>query len=245
MVRASLKSYEDWDTSLYLRESLLNSENSPNILGGLSADERALVLENATTRVYAPGDEVFSQGKRHDGIFLIDSGIVRTFYISPTGREITLAYWTRGNFVGGPEIFGGGEHVWSAVAFRESRIYFLQGVVLRSLVTKVPNLALGIIECLVHKGKCYSELLQILGTRSVKNRLAHLLVTLSSQYGVQTDDGILIERPYTHDEFANIIGSTRQWVTKMLAIYERRGFIKKKDRFIVVRDIDALQTSMV
>jgi CRP/FNR family cyclic AMP-dependent transcriptional regulator len=62
---------------------------------------------------------------------------------------------------------------------------------------------------------------------------------------VQTDDGILIERPYTHDEFANILGSTRQWVTKMLEIYERRGFIKKKDRFIVVRDIDALQTSMV
>jgi CRP/FNR family cyclic AMP-dependent transcriptional regulator len=245
MVRALLKSYKDWDTSLYLRESLLNSENSPNILGGLSADERALVLENATTRVYTPGEEVFSQGKRHDGIFLIDSGVIRTFYISPSGREITLAYWTRGNFVGGPEIFGGGEHVWSGVAFRESQIFFLQGVVLRSLVTKVPNLAVGIIECLVHKGRCYSELLQILGTRSVKARLAHLLVTLSSQYGVQTDDGILIERTYTHDEFANIIGSTRQWVTKMLEIYERRGFIQKKDRFIVIRDIDALQTSMV
>lgn len=231
--------------ALYLRESLLEAEDTPNILSHLSAKEYRLVLGHSTPRVYAPGEEVFGQGKRHDGIFLIDSGTARTYYVSPTGREITLAYWTRGNFVGGPEIFGGGEHIWSAVAVEESEIFFLRGTDLKVLVKALPNLAIGVIDGLVHKGKCYSELLQILGTRSVKSRLAHLLMTLASRYGVQTNDGVVIERSYTHDELANMIGSTRQWVTKMLDIYTRQGFIGKQSRYIIIRDLKSLETAIV
>lgn len=233
------------DGALYLRGSPVEAECAPNILSLLSNEEYRLVLEHANSRIYSPGEEVFGQGKRHKGIFLIESGTVRTFYISPAGRAITLAYWTRGNFVGGPEVFGGGEHIWSAEAHQESKILFLEGTSLKTLVKSLPNLALGIIDGLVHKGRCYSELLQILGTRSVKNRLAHLLVTLAFQYGIWTEEGIIIQRPYTHDEFANMIGSTRQWVTKMLDIYVQQGFIEKRDGNIVVRDLKSLETSIV
>ena len=53
------------------------------------------------------GQTLFSQGGKHDGIWLIESGRIRAFYTPPLGREITLAYWHVGNFVGGPEVFEG------------------------------------------------------------------------------------------------------------------------------------------
>lgn len=37
---------------------------------------------------------MFAQGEHHDGIFIIQRGVVRVFYVVPSGREITLAYWT-------------------------------------------------------------------------------------------------------------------------------------------------------
>ena len=55
--------------------------------------------------------EIFSQGEQHDGIYVIESGDVRTYYLGPMGRELTLAYWTPGHFVGGPEIFAWPTHV--------------------------------------------------------------------------------------------------------------------------------------
>lgn len=233
----------DFEDALYLRESLLEADSPHNILSHLTASEYKWVLSRSTLKVYAPEDMIFRQGHRHDGIFLIDNGMARTFYASPSGREITLAYWTPGNFVGGPEIFGGGVHIWSAVAVQQSKIFFLKGAELKSLVKSLPNLALGVIDGLVHKGKCYSELLQILGTRSVKGRLAHLLMTLATRYGVETKKGLLIERRYTHDELANMIGSTRQWVTKMLDRLAKQGFTGKQGSYILIRDPKALRAS--
>ena len=98
------------------------------------------------------------------------------FYSSPSGREITLAYWNPGNFIGGPVVFDTGIHVWSGVAASDSTVFVLRGRVLRELVARIPALAIGIIEGLSFKGQCYSALAQMLGTRSVTERLMHLLL---------------------------------------------------------------------
>ena len=64
------------------------------------------------------GKTLFAQGERHHGVFLIENGLIRTFYTSPVGREITLAYWQPGNIVGTPQVLGSGTHMWSGIAVR-------------------------------------------------------------------------------------------------------------------------------
>ncbi len=117
------------------------------------------------------GQTLFNQGAKHDGIYLIESGRIRVFYTAPSQREITLAYWLPGNFVGGPEIFGEGIHQWSGVASSNSGVVHFSGKDMRKLVLDVPSLSIGLIEGLTFKGKCYSALAQMLGTRSVTERL--------------------------------------------------------------------------
>ena len=88
------------------------------------------------------GAQLFSQGSPQDGIFLIESGRIKVFYTAPSGREITLAYWHSGNFVGGPEVFKQGLHVWSGVAAVNSTVLHLPGDVLRRMVMTIPALAI-------------------------------------------------------------------------------------------------------
>src|SRR6185312_2232835 len=76
----------------------------PNILAKLTAQERARVLRRATPQKFPVDTAVFSQGERQTRVFIIDSGLVRTFYVSPSGHEITLAYWKPGNIVGTPHV---------------------------------------------------------------------------------------------------------------------------------------------
>jgi hypothetical protein len=82
------------------------SLRQPNLLAGLTTSDRQLVVSLARRRHVDPGGIVFGHGDPHDAIYLIESGLVRTFYSSPSGREITLAYWTDGNLVGAPQMFG-------------------------------------------------------------------------------------------------------------------------------------------
>lgn len=203
---------------------------------GLSQPEIDTVVSATTRKVFYRGSQVFRQGSPQDGIYLIETGRIKVFYIGPTGREITLAYWHPGNFVGGPDVFSTGVHVWSGVAALNSSVLHLPGNILRQLIIKIPALSLGIIEGLSFKGRCYSALAQMLGTRSPAERLAHLLLHLSQLYGVEEQDGTLIAASFTHADIAHMIGVTRQWVTTTIKRLHAQGVLDTKGPNIVIKD---------
>jgi CRP/FNR family transcriptional regulator, cyclic AMP receptor protein len=227
--------------SLLLTENVRAISGAPSLFNTLSPSERETLVRWGRRRVLYRGQTLFSQGARHDGIFLIESGRIRVYYTAPSQREITLAYWHPGNFVGGPEVFGEGVHQWSGVASSNSSVVHLPGKELRKLVVQIPNLAIGLIEGLTFKGKCYSALAQMLGTRSITERLAHLLLHLVELYGIDDPDGILIGAAFTHADLAHMVGATRQWVTISLKRLQEKNVLVVRKSKIIVRRSDILR----
>jgi CRP-like cAMP-binding protein len=227
--------------SLLLTENVRAIGGAPSLFDTLSPAERESLVGCGRRRVLYRGQTLFRQGTRNDGIFLIETGRIRVYYTAPSQREITLAYWHPGNFVGGPEVFGEGVHQWSGVATSNSSVVHLPGKELRKLVAEMPNLAIGLIEGLAFKGKCYSALAQMLGTRSITERLANLLLHLVELYGVEDPDGILIGAAFTHADLAHMVGATRQWVTISLKrLHDKHVLVVRKPK-IIVRRPDILQ----
>lgn len=232
---------EKSDSAIYLTEILSELNTGAGFLDLLTLDEINAVRRVASGSNFEAGETIFLQGDRHNGIFLIESGRVRTYYAAPSGREITLAYWTPGHFVGGPELFGGGFHIWSANAMEPSRLSYLPGGAIRHLALTVPAFAMCLIEGLVAKGKCYSALVQMLGTRSVTERLAQLLL-IFAELDRQSEGGhMVVDRRITHEQLASIVGSTRQWVTSTLARFQKSGIIRIKRGAIIIERADMLQ----
>src|SRR5207237_6457102 len=129
------------------------------------------------TELHFPRDStIFSQGQKHIS-FLIKDGLVRTFYVSATGKEITLAYWSNGDIIGGPYFFDDArKNIWSAHAVEDSVLLAIDGAKLKELAMRMPSLALFLIDSLSFKLNWVSLVLQALGTEFVHGRLATLLV---------------------------------------------------------------------
>jgi CRP/FNR family cyclic AMP-dependent transcriptional regulator len=217
-----------------------------SLIGRLPPPARERVERYGEKRSYQRGETLFLQGDRHDGIVIIESGLIRSFYTAPSGREITLAYWLPGNFVGGPEIFDGGVQMWSAVAAKKSTVTHLPGAGLRDLAREVPDLAIEIIDALGFKARCYSSLAQMLGTRSLSQRLAQVLLHLANTYGFEEEasgGGTVIAAAFTHAEIANLIGATRQWVTIGLNRLQKDGVLRQKRGLLVIRRVDLLSAA--
>ena len=206
-----------------------------DLLARLTPQDRQRVRNAGTLQTHEHGETVFMQGAQHDGIYLVEAGRVRSYYTGPSGREITLAYWTPGHFVGGPEIFGGGTHIWSGVAVGPTRTRHLRGSTVRRLMTEMPTLAVCLIEGLAYKGRCYSELLQVLATQSVEERLRQLLQSLTNLYGRGEGELRVIDRHFSHEELATMVGSSRQWVTMTLNRLQKQGMITLVGRKIALR----------
>lgn len=219
-----------------------DGEETNELLETLPSSVRQIVRRNGTTLRLGPGMRVFEQGQPHAGIFVIEAGSVRTFYMAPTGKEITLAYWSEGHLVGGPELFGRGTHVWSAEAATPCVLTWIRGDVLRGLAVQNVGLAMGLIDALIVKGRCYSSLAQILGTKPARGRLAELLLALAERSGADDPGRALkVPRHVTHEQLAAIIGSTRQWVTATLSRFERDGAIAVEPDAIVILNAKALR----
>jgi len=219
--------------ALFLIDEHDVAEDGRPLMETLPQDLRQAIKRNATTLRLTPGTRVFEQGHPHTGIFVIEQGSVRTFYAAPTGKEITLAFWTEGHFVGGPELFGRGVHVWSAEAASPCVLSWIPGPKLRALALQDSELAMGLIDALIVKGRCYSSLAQILGTKPARGRLAELLLALAGRRA-NTGTEMEVPRHVTHEQLAAIIGSTRQWVTATLARFERDGLVSVKPGAIVI-----------
>jgi CRP-like cAMP-binding protein len=223
--------------ALFLIDEHETPPDSLQLMDTLPRSVRETVRQHATILRLSPGDPVFEQGHPHSGIFVIERGSVRTFYMGPSGKEITLAYWTEGHFVGGPELFGRGVHVWSAEAASPSVVACIPGKLLRALASENSPLAMGLIDALIVKGRCYSSLAQILATMPARGRLAELLLALADRStGPASGKEGEISRGVTHEQLAAIIGSTRQWVTATLARFEREGFVTVNADSIVILD---------
>jgi CRP/FNR family cyclic AMP-dependent transcriptional regulator len=195
---------------------------APDLLQHMEPATRSAVVALGSVRHYREGDMLFRQGDQHDGIFLIEAGIVKSFYASEDGRELTLGFWTTGHYVGAPQIFGGGQHAWTSVAVAPTRCLWLPGPELRELSRRHSDLALALIDALVHKTQCYCALLQLLATHSMRVRLARLLAMLSAR---DLEGSKIIA--LSHGELASMIGSTRQWVSKSLANFELEGLLDR------------------
>lgn len=235
-----LEEHSDNPSAIYLSEYLMGLNEGSTFLSNLTDDDLATLRKLGTKVTVQKGQNLFFQGDKHKGVWIVESGRMRSYYTGPSGREITLAYWTPGHFVGGPEVFGGGLHIWSGDAMEQTELLFLSGATMKRLVREIPDIAIAVIDGLVYKGKCYSALIQMLGTRSVSERLEQLLVILASAQGIQEDDEIIIERTITFEQIATIVGATRQWVTQSFEKLQKRGLVTVSRKDIRIKNIDSL-----
>lgn len=208
----------------------------------LPAEDKARLLASSTRRRFAKGATIFAQGNPHTTTFVVENGLVRTYYTSATGKEVTMAYWSDGDLLGGPNFLTADtNHVWSARAVEDAAIWCIPAEELEALVNSRPLIARFIIDSMTVKLFWVSGLLQGFGTQSVFLRLAHLLLKLAEMYGVPTRNGIAIRYHFTQEDLANLVGATRQWVSTTMRHFQRDGIIYCDKRRLEIHNIELLR----
>lgn len=200
-----------------------------------------MLLSKCIERSVAAGDHLFRQTTKHIETFIVKQGLVRTYHLSPSGKEITVGYWSAGDMVGGPDFLEECNHIWSCEAVEDSVLWVIKGQDLAELALQIPALSRCLMIALTFKLRWVCLLLQNMGTESARHRLAHLLVSLCEVYGDKHEDGILIRYAFTQDEFANMICTTRQWVNIIMQQFQHEGILRFVKRRLLICDLIALR----
>ena len=210
-----------------------------SLIDRLTPHDRERVRSIGTVRQLNRSDILLSQGEFQDGIVMVDSGLIRSFYTAPSGREITLAYWFSGNLVGGPQSSAG--RACGPRSRRASRVFCLPGEGLCDLAREVPDLALSSRRPVVQGALLFVARADARHAIPVAAVGARAYVFDGDVRHPRANGQIAVAAAFSHAEMANLIGATRQWVTISLNRLEKRCIISQKRGIMVVCKLDVLR----
>lgn len=210
------------------------------LLKALRRPDFDLVFETGKILAYENRDYLLRQNEIGDGIHIVLSGVVESIYVGPQGRELMLATWHKGDFVGAPHVLGDHRHSWSARALGRVEALHLDQAAIRHLIALSPAFATALIECLGFKGETYSTLAQTLAGLKVVERLALVLVKLCEN-AAQGECGSIRLGRVTQANLARMIGATRQSISLVLSRLQDDGTISMEPTTTIVHDLAALR----
>lgn len=196
-----------------------------NFLAQLDPAHHADLVALAKTQHFAKGDFVFRAGAPGINVYFLKSGKVKIYQPSPPGREIILWFCFAGEIFGLAEVARGGERIVSAQACSSSEVLAVSQEQFRAFLLEHPQTALLSMQVLSSRLRILGEMLVNLVADDVNTRIAKLILRLSARYGTRVRGEIFLNIPLTHQEIADMVGTTRQSVTSALSVLKRQGVL--------------------
>jgi CRP/FNR family transcriptional regulator, cyclic AMP receptor protein len=218
-----------------LRKTALFSE--------LSEQELNYIAERAVIRNFEAGQLVFSEGEACPGLWIIETGKVRIYKSSPSGREQVLAIEGPGSSVAELPVFDGGKYPASAASVDEAKLLFISKEDFQSLCLKHPQVALKVLRIVGRRLRGLVGIIEELSFTTVRHRLISLLVRMAKE-GHRTNEGVEITLPANQQELAAQMGTVRELISRNLSRLQAENLIRVEGRKIVITDFPALQEAM-
>lgn len=208
----------------------------------LSPKDQQALSELGTKRAFKKYDMVFNVGSPSDEVFILLDGRVKVFELSKEGKEVILWFCFSGELFGLAEVLRRGSREVNAQACSEVRLLSIKQSDFEQYLHQRPALALQVIELLSYRLRELSDVLLNIASDDVTSRVIKLITRLSARYGKPVGNSIYLDIPLTHQEMADMIGTSRQTVTTVLGNLKRKGVLRTEQRTIFIEDTQWIES---
>jgi CRP-like cAMP-binding protein len=178
----------------------------------------AIVLE----QTFGRGQTIFMEGDEGSGFYVVKTGKVKIFKLSPDGKEQILHIFGPGEPFAEVPVFAGQRFPANAEALEESRLFFFPRAGFLDLIRRHPSLALNMLAVLSRRLRQLAGLVEDLSLKEVPARLAaYILYQSERQQGVPE-----FELDIAKGQLASLLGTIPETLSRILAKMVKEGFIE-------------------
>ena len=190
-----------------------------------------------TDQTFGKAETIFSEGEDADGFYVVITGRVKIFKLSPDGKEQILHFFGPGEPFGEVPVFTGQHFPASAEVMEESRVFFFPRKSFVDLIKRNPSLALNMLAILSKRLRRFAALIDDLSLKEVPGRLAAYLLYLSDQ----NRGAKVLELAVTKAQLASLLGTIPETLSRILGKLSSQGLIESDGRRIRIMDREGLR----
>jgi len=201
---------------------------------GLNDEQLEEIAPVTITRHFDKAQGIILAEEEGDALFIISQGQVKVSIVSENGREVILSLLGTGAVFGELSLLDGKPRSANVVATQNTELYMLRRADFLQLVYKVPQIAVGLLSELASRLRKTDRKIEGLALLDVTSRISETLLQLAEEQGSATEMGVLLKSPPTHQQMANMSGTTRETVSRVLKRLENQGYISCEGRSITI-----------
>ena len=198
----------------------------------LSEQDLKAIGRHAIGRRYAAGTVIVQEGGPSDTLYVLTSGRVKVYISDEDGAEVILA------FLGADEIFGEmalideASRSASIMTVEPTELLYVPKNAFQDKLVCNSAFAVNLMRLLAGRIRLLNENVKSLALLDVYGRIARVLLNLAKPQG----ERLVINQRLTHQELANMVGSSREMVSRIMKDLERGGYISMENRCIVIAE---------
>ncbi|MDN3202716.1 Crp/Fnr family transcriptional regulator [Algoriphagus sediminis] len=218
----------------------LCASRKQSLFSELSAPSVCTISEFKNSISHKKGQILYYEGTRPLGVFCIKSGVVKVYKTASNGKSQIIHLAKAGDFLGYHALLGEENYSNTAMIIEDATICFIpREAFLGTLFSDTPFFK-RVTKALSHEIGVMEEKLTDASQKSIRERLAFVLLQLSQTFGVEGDENKKIDLILSREEIASIVGTATESVIRLLSEFKKDKIIKLEGKKIIVIDQRAL-----
>ena len=206
------------------------------IFSALSANVLDELLSRMTKRSYQKNNMILMEDEFGDTFFIIAGGSIKITRVSEDGREVILAMLGEGEFFGEMSLLDGETRSANAIAIEESKVLILKRHEFLLFLERFPKIAISLLTEMAGRIRKSDQQIESLSLSDAEHRIGITLIRMAEELGTIRQGKVEISNlPYQQD-IANMAGTSRETVSRMMKILEEKGFIKRSGHNLSILD---------
>jgi len=193
------------------------------VLSALSDEELSRLLSVARPELVLASAIIVPQSTPVESLLVITSGTAKVVMTGAAGREVTLEMLRPGDLIAETALLDGSPTTASVVALTDVQLLALPRHEVVQLLGRYPQLTLSLLSEMANRMRRAEETIFALALQDIEERVCRMLVRLArDERSPDHQGGLLMRRP-TQQELANMVGATRESVSRCLTALARKG----------------------
>ncbi len=206
------------------------------LLTDLDQSSKSKLFKLGSEIVVKKDELIFHAGSVSDNVYILLDGRIKIYELTPEGKEVILWFCFPGEMFGLAEIVRGAKRSVHAQACTQVTLLKIKHQNFLKFLQHNSKVSFNVLQLLACRLRELGDMMANLVADDVRSRVVKLLTRLCARYGMIENNEIRLTITLTHQEMADMIGTTRQTVTTVLNSLKRESVLRISNKTIFINN---------